>query len=115
VALPDEPCLVLADSSALARVLSNLLGNAVQHGETMTRLQVALASEDGAHTLRITNDGTQLPEDVERLFERGVAGAGGGTGLGLSIARDLVERMGGQLGLETEGAVTFALTLPAAD
>lgn len=112
VDLPDEQRFVEADASALARILSNLLANALQHGDRMTRLSVALGESDRAYAVRISNDGGELPDDAERLFERGVAGSSGGTGLGLSIARELVERMGGTVAVESDGEAAFVVTFP---
>lgn len=120
VAVPDSPCVVDADPSAVGRILSNLIGNALRHGEEMTCLGVTLAVTDTAYTVRISNDGARIPADGHALFERGSTGPSGGTGLGLSIARELAERMGGTVSLEAgscdrppmPSGVTFALTLP---
>lgn len=116
VAIPEGACMVEADASAVARVLGNLISNALRHGEAMTALSVSLASEDDRCVVRFTNDGAELPADTERLFERGVAGSGGGAGLGLSIARELAERMGARVWVERAGAgsVTFSLGFPTA-
>lgn len=116
VDLPEEPCLVEADPSAVNRILSNLVSNALHHGQSMTRFAVALEGEPNAsYAVRISNDGATLPGDADRLFERGVASASGGTGLGLSIARELAEHMGARVALEsTDTSVTFVLTFPAA-
>lgn len=117
VAIPEDACMVSADASAVARVLGNLISNALRHGEAMTSLSVALAEEGDRCVVRFTNDGAELPVDTERLFERGVAGGGGGAGLGLSIARELAERMGARVWVERAGAgtVTFALAFPKAN
>lgn len=113
VALPEEPRWVAADPSALGRILSNLLSNALQHGERMTQLSLAVSEVPEGYAVRIGNDGTELPADVARLFERGVAGSGGGTGLGLSIARELVEHMGGRMDVEDGTGATFVVTFPS--
>ncbi|HEY5517525.1 MAG TPA: HAMP domain-containing sensor histidine kinase, partial [Coriobacteriia bacterium] len=95
VRIPDERCMVDADQSALARILTNLVSNSVHHGAGMTTFGVAMASDRGESLVQVSNDGARLPEDAERLFRRGVAGPSGGTGLGLAIARELAEQMGG--------------------
>ena len=113
--VPETACIVDGDPSALSRILSNLIANALRHGEGMTRFSLAVtANDDRWYTVRATNDGGRLPDDVEALFERGAAGPSGGTGLGLSIARELTERMGGAVALAREdGGISFTITLPA--
>lgn len=113
VSLPEQPCVVAADSSAVNRILSNLVSNALHHGDGMTKFSVEMTLSDSAYLIRIRNDGSELPDDVNRLFERGVASASGGTGLGLSIARELAEHMGADVSVESTGGVTFVLKFPA--
>jgi signal transduction histidine kinase len=114
VALPDDTCVVEADSSAVSRILSNLIANALHHGEDMTSFSVEMHADDAAYTVRVSNNGARISDDGDRLFERGVAGPSGGTGLGLSIARELAELMGAGVTLVSDpaGGVTFALTFP---
>ncbi|MFA5844503.1 MAG: HAMP domain-containing sensor histidine kinase [Coriobacteriia bacterium] len=116
VDIPEDPCFVEADPSAVTRILSNLVANGVRHGEGMTAFSVAMLSLDADHVVRVGNDGPRLPEDASHLFERGATGTGGGAGLGLSIARELAERMGATVVAEntSEGGVAFTLTFPKA-
>ncbi|MDO8847639.1 MAG: HAMP domain-containing sensor histidine kinase [Coriobacteriia bacterium] len=116
VQIPERACTVDADGSAVARILDNLISNAVRHARGMTVFSVSVASEGETCVVRLINDGAELPADTERLFERGVAGTGGGAGLGLSIARELANRMGASVGVERIGAgtVAFSLVFPAA-
>lgn len=117
VAVPDDACVVEADPSAVSRILSNLIANALHHGEDMTSFSVEMRADDAAYTVRVSNDEAGIPDDTDRLFERGVAGPSGGTGLGLSIARELAERMGASVTLASvpAGGVTSALTFPKPD
>ena len=114
VRVPDHGCVVEGDRSAISRILSNLVSNSVRHGTTPTSLTVALNEAPGRCEVVISNDGPPLPDDVEALFERGVAGPAGGTGLGLSIARELAERMGGSVSAVNgpDRLVSFSLTMP---
>jgi signal transduction histidine kinase len=114
VSIPEEPCLVLADRSAVSRILSNLVSNGLRHGAGMTALRVVMVELGESYAVEVTNEGSRLPEDADRLFERGVAGPAGGTGLGLSIARELAERMGATVAADAHrpDAVTFTLTFP---
>jgi signal transduction histidine kinase len=117
VRVPEGRCLVAADPSALARILSNLVANSVRHGGGATTLAVQMAESDGDRIVTISNDGPPLPPDTEHLFARGVTGPSGGTGLGLAIARELAERMGGSVsaGNSAEGLATFTLVMPCGE
>jgi len=114
--IPEEPCVVAANASAVARILSNLISNSVRHSEGMTAFEVAMRCGDAQHRVQISNDGSRLPADAAHLFERGVAGPLGGAGLGLSIARELAEHMGAAVSAENAqgGGVTFTLSFPSA-
>ena len=114
LSIPDRPCLVAADPSAVARILSNLISNSVRHGESMTAFTVDMTAGERDFVVRLVNDGSTLPPDIGRLFERGVSGPGGGTGLGLSIARELAERMGATVSAQnTKEGAAFILTFPS--
>lgn len=116
IEIPECACTVSADASAVARILDNLISNALRHARGMTAFSVVVSVEGDTCAVRLVNDGAELPADAERLFERGVAGAGGGAGLGLSIARELAGRMGASVGVERIGAaaVAFSLVFPSA-
>jgi two-component system phosphate regulon sensor histidine kinase PhoR len=116
-----EGAAVRADARALEQVLVNLVDNAVKytaHGGVTLE-----AGRDGAAwALAVTDTGPGIdPRHLPRIFERfyrvdpGRAREQGGTGLGLAIAKHLVQGMGGELAVESDGAGTrFRLTLPAA-
>ena len=95
VSLPEERVVRELDRAVLARVLGNLLNNALKYSGG--DLDVVL-EEAGAITL--SNAAPGLDEvQVGRLFDRfyTVESARSSTGLGLSIARTLTERMGGTI------------------
>jgi signal transduction histidine kinase len=114
VDIPNERCEVEADGSALARIIANLVANSIHHAKSMTSFSVAVEPRSSEFVVRLTNDGARLPDDVERIFRRGVTGPAGGTGLGLAIARELSEKMGGSITADngSDGLVTFALSMP---
>ena len=108
----DLPSSVRGDSGRLLRVIGNLVGNAIkfsEKGEVM--LSAARENESEKEmTVRITIRDTGMgisPEALPRLFspfsqaDGSNSRAHGGTGLGLAIAKELVEMMHGQIGVES--------------
>jgi len=111
----------LLDADCYARVLRNLVANAVnytQEGRVMVRLS---GLPDGRIQVEVEDtgpgiDSTALPSIFERFFRGDPARsrATGGTGLGLAIVRNLLRRMGGRISVtsrEGEGT-TFRVELP---
>jgi two-component system phosphate regulon sensor histidine kinase PhoR len=122
-ALPPQLPAVRGDATALERVLSNLIDNAVKY--CPEGAAVVVTAEDLGGKLRVTvsDDGPGIEaRHLPRLFERfyrcdpGRSRAMGGTGLGLSIVKHLVEAMGGSVQVEsTSGQGTrFSFTIPTA-
>ena len=121
----DLPPLVVGDAGRLRQVLTNLVGNAVKFTKTGDVIVTVNreAPQDGAVNVRfsVTDNGIGIGEEHrERLFQpftQGDTSMGrrfGGTGLGLAISKQLVEMMGGSIGVESalgKGS-TFWFTLP---
>jgi len=122
-----EPAWVLGDPQALARMIHNLLDNAVRHASAVVEVTVEM---DGDSVLLIVaDDGPGIPEhDRERVFGRFVrldearARDAGGSGLGLAIVRQIATRHGGTARAEATptpdrgadlGGAMFVVTLPA--
>jgi signal transduction histidine kinase len=99
------PCVVSGDPDALARLLVNLLDNAVRHAAS--RVCVSVLRDGGWAVLTVTDDGPGIPpEDAERVFGRFArlddarARTGeDGAGLGLAIVRSTAEAHGGTVSL----------------
>jgi len=109
-----KPCVVAGDQDALARLLVNLLDNAVRHAAS--RACVSVREDGGWAVLTVTDDGPGIPpEDAERVFRRFArlddarARAGEdstgeeGAGLGLAIVRSTAEAHGGTVSLGDAG------------
>ncbi|AEV81964.1 histidine kinase [Actinoplanes sp. SE50] len=118
--LPDGPVIAEVDPRRVERVLRNLVGNAVEHGEAKP-VQITMATDDAAVAITVRDHGIGLKAGEERLvFNRfwradpSRARQTGGTGLGLSISAEDARLHGGWLeawGAPGEGA-QFRLTLP---
>ena len=118
--LPPEPCVAEADRRRVARILRNLLVNAVEHGENRDVI-VTVAADRDAVAVAVRDFGVGLFPGEEHLAfdrfwraDRARARTTGGTGLGLSIALEDARLHGGWLeawGEPGRGSV-FRLTLP---
>ena len=114
------PATVIGDPEALARVVRNLLRNAVQHA--VRRVDVGVRAVNGQAELTVADDGAGVPADAaERIFERFTrldqarARDDGGSGLGLAIVREIVQAYGGQVAVNGDGpGAVFTVYLPAA-
>jgi len=110
---PGVPTRLTGDPLRLGQVLLNLCSNAVkftEQGEIVVVTVKADSSHDGRVTLRFTVRDTGIGMDAEqmgRLFQpfnqldASITRKYGGTGLGLAISRQLVEMMGGEIGVRS--------------
>jgi len=132
--------LVHADKSRVRQVLLNLLSNATKFtadgGKLLNllsnatkftadggKLKIEVASEDSWCRVSVIDSGIGIREDDQKkIFEPftqldgSLAREGGGTGLGLSIVRQIVERHGGRIWVDSEygRGSRFSFTLPLA-
>ncbi len=113
------------DADKLDQVLSNLLENAIVHGEGSVTVLVERALPDGEEgdgsdagvAFTVMDEGDGVPDQlIDRVFTRfWRSGRRGGTGLGLYIVRGLVEAHGGhiEVGRAPSGGARFRFVLPA--
>jgi two-component system sensor histidine kinase MtrB len=108
------------DPRRLRRILRNLLGNAIEHGEGK-RIDVVVDSDAAAVAIAVHDHGAGMkPEYVDRVFDRfwradpSRKRTIGGTGLGLSISREDALLHGGRLEVWSEvgRGTQFVVTLP---
>jgi two-component system sensor histidine kinase MtrB len=118
--LPGEPCMAEVDHRRVARILRNLLVNAVEHGEGKD-IVVTVAADRDAVAVAVRDHGVGLkPGEAQMVFDRfwradpARARTTGGTGLGLSISREDAQLHGGWLQAWGEPGVgsQFRLSLP---
>jgi two-component system sensor histidine kinase/response regulator len=124
---PNTPPYVVGDAGRVRQVLTNLVGNALkftQEGYVYLDVE-AVAGTDQETTIGFSVKDTGIGisrEGAPRLFKKFSQGDSsttrefGGTGLGLAICKQLVELMGGKIGVESElgkgSHFWFRITLP---
>jgi two-component system, OmpR family, osmolarity sensor histidine kinase EnvZ len=116
--LPPERVIVAGERAALARVVGNLIDNALKYGG---EAEVSLSAGTGAAEIMVDDRGPGVPAgDRQRIFEPFLRldpsrnRERGGAGLGLAISRHLVESHGGAIGVEDRpgGGARFRVSLP---
>jgi signal transduction histidine kinase len=117
----DVP-LVWTDRVAVAAVLDNLVSNAVKYSDPGKQITVQMRGETRWAVCAVRDEGPGLSAaDQARLFQRGVrltpkpTGGESSTGFGLAVAKELVDKMGGEIWCESvlgQGCC-FSFRLPA--
>ncbi len=107
-AFEDDAATAMADREALARILDNLVVNALRHGAEAPVVDARRVGE--CIVLRVSNEvANPAAIDVDRLFERfyqaDASRGRAGSGLGLAVAANLAHAMGMEIGAELEGSV----------
>jgi signal transduction histidine kinase len=112
------------DAQRLRQVISNLVGNALQHGDARAPVEIVLSGEAAAVRLEVRNRGTPIPPDaLATIFDPLVRIASaqaqkhrqpGSIGLGLYIAREVVAAHGGSITVSSSSqhGTIFTVRLP---
>jgi PAS domain S-box-containing protein len=112
---------ICADPDWLVQVVTNLLSNAIKFSPRGEEVVIAIERRSGTVLISIRDHGHGVPEDFKpRIFEKfAQADASdtrqqGGTGLGLSIVKQIVTRLGGQVGFDDApgGGAIFQVEFP---
>jgi NtrC-family two-component system sensor histidine kinase KinB len=108
------------DSEQIVIVLGNLVSNAIRHSPEGGHILLSAQEQRDAHVFIVRDQGEGIArEHLQRIFQRRWSGADpaqlrGRHGLGLAIAREIAERHGGSLEVESEpgNGSTFRLRVP---
>jgi signal transduction histidine kinase len=110
---PETPVTVFGDEHAIARAMTNLIGNSVVHGGGSGWIRVAVGRQG---TIDVADDGPGIPTSLLpqlcEPFSRGSPSAEG-SGLGLHLTREIMRSHAGDLRLiPAERGATFRLEFP---
>jgi signal transduction histidine kinase len=118
----NSPGTVYADPDRLVQVVVNLVSNAMKFSPPESTITVESCLQDGCLEVRVIDQGRGIPaamkQDIFKPFQQVKAEDGAdkkGTGLGLTICRNIVEQLGGKIGVDSiEGkGSTFWFSIPA--
>lgn len=115
--LPEISC----DSDRIEQVLVNIVSNAIKYTPDGGEIDISAWTEGDFVMISVKDTGIGIPEkDLDRLFERfyrvdkARSREAGGSGLGLSIAKEIIERHGGTIKIDSKygEGTTVTLSLP---
>jgi signal transduction histidine kinase len=114
---PDTDPSVRSDPFQLRQVLLNLVTNAVQAIGRDGRVEIVVGGDAESAYIAVIDDGPGIPEEnIERIFEPffTTKEEGHGTGLGLAVSRGIVEKLNGQIEVDSRpgSGCTFRVVLP---
>ena len=118
----DEKFLMMGNKIALRRMINNLVSNSIKFTPQLGGIKLELRHRDGKLVLNISDTGIGIPEEMmDKIFDSftraGREGTEGeqSTGLGLSLVKDIVQRMGGTISVESkvEKGTRFVIEFPA--
>ena len=119
--IPSDPLILQADCLRISQVITNLVTNAVKYSPEGSVIRIQVGQEQSSVILQVHSDGPAIPEEERAtIFEpfyrlaNAQSSSKKGSGLGLSITKEIVERHGGRIWVESlEGkGTTFFVQLP---
>ncbi len=115
LSLPKQKVILSADPLLFARMLENIINNAVIYGNEGKRIEIALTKVNREAVITIANYGNPIPDnELSNIFEKFFRGdksrTSQGTGLGLAITKSIAEKHNGTISaFSTSDKTTFEL------
>jgi signal transduction histidine kinase len=106
---------IFVDPDVLQRVLTNLIGNAVQALPKGGKIALKAFREGGEIVITVSDTGVGIPEDVKpRLFTQLFTTKSKGQGFGLAVVKRLIDSLGGTVSFESQvgKGTKFTMQLP---
>jgi signal transduction histidine kinase len=111
--------MAFVDSARLQQAITNLLGNAVEHGRKGSSVEVIVRKDSGWLAIEVSNEGAAIsPEALQVIFDplqhvAGSARRGKQLGLGLFVAREIAVAHGGTIEVKSsDSRTTFTIRIP---
>lgn len=121
LALPATAVVVQADSERIGQIITNLVSNAIKYSTENSTISVNVSQTAEKAIVQVHNEGTPIPQEQQaNLFEpfyrtpAAQSSSKKGWGLGLAISKQIVERHGGRILVESSQGkgTTFTIELP---
>lgn len=121
LALPATAVVVQADSERIGQIITNLVSNAIKYSIENSTISVSVSQTAEKAIVQVHNEGTPIPQEQQaNLFEpfyrtpAAQSSSKKGWGLGLAISKQIVERHGGRILVESSQGkgTTFTIELP---
>ncbi|ETT77099.1 integral membrane sensor signal transduction histidine kinase [Paenibacillus sp. FSL R7-277] len=113
------PAFVNVNQVLMSHAIANVLDNAIKYSGPGTRVSIETLVREQEAVVRISDQGIGISADEltrvqERFYRASNAGGAGGTGLGLSICKEIAEKFGGHLDIESQlgAGTTVYIRLP---
>jgi signal transduction histidine kinase len=104
----DDRCYVFADENSISTVIRNLTSNAIKFSNDDSTVKIKAENEDKFVRVTVADNGIgMLPEDIAKLFRIDInystlgTRQEKGTGLGLILAKEMIEKNGGKIFVES--------------
>jgi len=108
-----------ADKKHLARVLSNLLDNAINHSDNSSKIEISVIQDKDNIRFSVSDHGSGIPsQSLEQVFDKfiqvGIGKGKGNIGLGLAICKEVIAMHNGSIWIESElgKGSNFIFTIP---
>lgn len=121
LSIEGEPVKIMADSTRMAQVASNLVANALKAVSSGGEIDIRLRFTSEGAVVSVTDDGMGISrQDLKKLFRKffQLNPTPRSLGLGLHIARTIIDAHGGRINVDSAGlgkGSTFSFTLPKSD